>query len=138
MSSGKNDKYEYVTGEEILPSSLSQIIQQATFTHSPLGKAFEKQTEKQFDALKSLSLPNEINELKQIKSIFPKKPGEWFIMDKLKEIVQLQNNIKVGRLEHTKKRGERYNFSRYSWPFALFTYCKRNYYKMSSNVERKV
>ena len=89
MSSGKNDKYEYVTGEEILPSSLSQIIQQATFTHSPLGKAFEKQTEKQFDALKSLSLPNEINELKQIKSIFPKKPGEWFIMDKLKEIVQL-------------------------------------------------
>ena len=59
-------------------------------------------------------------------------------MDKLKEIVQLQNNIKVGRLEHTKKRGERYNFSRYSLPFALFTYCKRNYYKMSSNVERKV
>ena len=43
LSSGKLDKYEYLTGEEILPSNQQQIIQQAKFTYSPLGKAFEKQ-----------------------------------------------------------------------------------------------
>ena len=43
LSSGKIDKYEYLTGEEILPSNQQQIIQQAKFTYSPLGKAFKKQ-----------------------------------------------------------------------------------------------
>ena len=44
LSSGKIDKYEYLTGEEILPSNQQQIIEQAKFTYSPLAKAFEKQT----------------------------------------------------------------------------------------------
>ena len=44
LSSGKIDEYEYLTGEEILPSNQQQIIEQAKFTYSPLGKAFEKQT----------------------------------------------------------------------------------------------
>ena len=44
LSSGKIDKYEYLTGEEILPSNQRQIIEQAKFTYSPLRKAFEKQT----------------------------------------------------------------------------------------------
>ena len=43
LSSGKIDKYEYLTGEEILPSNERQIIEQEKFTYSPLGKAFEKQ-----------------------------------------------------------------------------------------------
>ena len=43
LSLGKLDKYEYLTGEEILPSNQQQIIQQAKFTYSPLGKALEKQ-----------------------------------------------------------------------------------------------
>ena len=42
LSSGKIGKYEYLTGEEILPSN--QIIEQFKFSYSPLGKAFEKQT----------------------------------------------------------------------------------------------
>ena len=42
-SSGKIHKYEYLTGEDILPSNQQQIIEQAKFTYSPLGKAFEKQ-----------------------------------------------------------------------------------------------
>ena len=41
--SGKINKYEYLTGKEILPSDQSRIIEQAKFIHSPLGKAFEKQ-----------------------------------------------------------------------------------------------
>ena len=44
LSSGKLGKYEYLTGEEILPSNQRQIIEQAKFTYSPLGKAFGKQT----------------------------------------------------------------------------------------------
>ena len=54
-------KYEYLTGEDILPSNQQQIIEQAKFTYSALGKAFEKQIktvedqgEKQIDALKDL------------------------------------------------------------------------------------
>ena len=42
LSSGKIDKYEYVTSEEILPSGPSQIIQKAKFSNSPLEKAFGK------------------------------------------------------------------------------------------------
>ena len=44
LSSGKIDKYEYLTGEEILSSNQQQIVEQAKFTYSPLGEAFEKQT----------------------------------------------------------------------------------------------
>ena len=43
LSSGKIDKYKYLNGEEILPSNQQQTIEQAKFTYSPLGKAFEKQ-----------------------------------------------------------------------------------------------
>ena len=43
LPSGKIHKYEYLTGEDILPSNQQKIIEQATFTYSPLGKAFEKQ-----------------------------------------------------------------------------------------------
>ena len=40
LSSGKTDKYEFLTGEEILLSLLSRLIEQAKFTYSPLGKTF--------------------------------------------------------------------------------------------------
>ena len=44
LSSDKIDKYEYLTDDEMLPPDQSRIIEQANFTDSPLGKAFEKQT----------------------------------------------------------------------------------------------
>ena len=43
LSADKINKYEYLKGEEILPSDQSRTITQAKFTYSPLGKAFEKQ-----------------------------------------------------------------------------------------------
>ena len=43
LSSGKLHKYEYLTGEDILPSNQQQIIEQTKFTYSLLGKAFDKQ-----------------------------------------------------------------------------------------------
>ena len=47
LSSGKIHKYEYLTGEDILPSNQQQIIEQAKFTYSPLGKAFFFKKKKQ-------------------------------------------------------------------------------------------
>ena len=43
LSPNEIGKYEYLTGEEILLSNQKQMIEQAKFTYSPLGKAFEKQ-----------------------------------------------------------------------------------------------
>ena len=43
LSSGKIDKYEYLTGEEVFRPDQSIMREQAKFTYSPLGKAFEKQ-----------------------------------------------------------------------------------------------
>ena len=43
LSSNKLNKYECLTGEEILASNHKQIIEQTKFTYSPLGKAFENQ-----------------------------------------------------------------------------------------------
>ena len=61
LPSGKIDKYEYLTGEKILLSDQSRIVEQAKFTYSPLSKAFEKQIEtieeqgkKQVEALEVL------------------------------------------------------------------------------------
>ena len=63
LSSGRIDKYEYLTSEEILPSNQQQIIEQAKFTYSPLGKLLknkqkqlkikQKNKSKQFKIIKS-------------------------------------------------------------------------------------
>ena len=43
LSPSKIDKYEYLTGEEILPSNQSRMIKKTKYTYSTLRKAFEKQ-----------------------------------------------------------------------------------------------
>ena len=76
LSSGKLHKYEYLTGEDIIPSNQQQIIEQTKFTYSPLGRAFDKQIKtvedqgkKQFDALNTLKSDNKL-EIKD-KDIIP-------------------------------------------------------------------
>ena len=44
LLSGKTDKYEFLTGEEILPLDQRRVIEQANFAYPPLGKAFKQQT----------------------------------------------------------------------------------------------
>ena len=61
LLSGKTDKYEYLTGEEILPSNQRQIILKAMFTYTPLGKTFEKQTKTIEDQEKKLKKAIEDN-----------------------------------------------------------------------------
>ena len=65
LSTGKLHKYEYLTGGDILPSNQQQIIEQAKFRYSPLGKAFEKQ-------IKTIEDQGE----KQIKAIQDKEQGK--------------------------------------------------------------
>ena len=67
LSSCKLHKYEYLTGEDIVPSNQQQIIEQTKFTYSPLGKAFDKQVKtvedqgkKQVDASEKLKPKEEI------------------------------------------------------------------------------
>ena len=71
LPSGKIHKYEYLTDEEILPSDQQKIIEQAKFTYSLLGKAFEKQIktiedqgQKQVEILKDLKPKNKKNQSK--------------------------------------------------------------------------
>ena len=103
LSSGKVHKYEYLTGEDILPSSNQQIIEQARFTYSPLGKAFnkqiktiEKQGKKQVDALNTLKSDN--NQKLQIKNenIIPKSV---FASDEAKK--------KINKILKTEKKKNR-------------------------------
>ena len=92
-SSGRVHKYEYLTGQDILPSNQQQIIQQAKFTHSPLGKAFEKQiktiedqAQKQVEALNALKSNNQLTIGGLIpKSAFNNDEAKKEI-DKIKEI----------------------------------------------------
>ena len=78
LSSDKIDQYEYVTGGEILPAGKQQMIEQAKFNYSPLGKAFEKQIKtiedqgkKQVEALANLKL--------KPKETKPNENGDYFL-----------------------------------------------------------
>ena len=90
LYSGKIDKYEYLTGKEILHSDQSRIIEQARFTYSPLGKAFEKQTtmikdqgRKQIDAIinqnkRLTALTNKDDDKDNYKEIFEELRKIWW------------------------------------------------------------
>ena len=110
LSSGKIDKYEYLTGEEILPSNQQQIIQQAKFNYSPLGKALEKQRktvedqgEKQVDALKaSKKLPS-------IKDFVPTEKFNPEIIAEIKRIEEIEKNVDRDKMVY-KSTSRTYDF----------------------------
>ena len=98
LSSGKIHKYEYLTGEDILPSTQQQIIEQTKVRYSPLGRAFDKQIKtiedqgkKQVDALNTLKSDNKI----AIKK-YTYHPNDTIFISKQKEIF---NKLVSERLE---------------------------------------
>ena len=107
LSSGKIHKYEYRTGEGILPSNQQQIIEQAKFIYSPLGKAFEKQIktiedqrEKQIDALKDLKtraitykLDDDDDKTSTIREIY-----DEILEERMDEILKMRKEISHGNL----------------------------------------
>ena len=121
LSSGKIDKYEYLIGEEILPSNQQQIIQQAKFTYCPLEKAFEKQIKtiedqgkKQVKAIQDKQIVN-INKDDYKDKLLLSKEREIFkdIYNKrLDKIEELSNNINYDNLKYfTVNNGKIYDFS---------------------------
>ena len=86
------------TGEEIVPSNQQQLIQQAKFNYSPLGKAIEKQIktikdqgEKQVVALESLNVPNK--KLSSIKDFIPIENLNPEIIHEIKRIEEIEKKV---------------------------------------------
>ena len=118
LSSGKIDKYEYLTGKEILPSDQSRIIEQAKSTYSLLGKAFEKQIKtiedqgiKEVEALKVLK-PEKNWELETSEGLFLENIRCNKITNKLDEIKELEEKIKRKDLMYKTNQYE-YDFQQY-------------------------
>ena len=106
-SSDKIHNYEYLTSEDILPSNQQQIIEQAKFTYSRLGKAFEKQVE----ALNDLKSDNKKF---TIEDVIPKSA---FANDKAKEefnkIKKIEDTIDRKKLVY-KASGNTYDFRKFT------------------------
>ena len=147
LSSGKIDKYEYLTGEEILPSNQQQIIEQAKFTYSPLGKASQKQTktiedkeEKQIKAIQDNrrqlisddDYPNKLLILKEreiFKDIYNK------IFDKLEE---LNNKIDYDNLKYVVESSSvEYSFNKIEDPIALLNDIKKGKISLEEAKEKQ-
>ena len=96
LSSGEIHKYEYFTGEDILPSNQQQIIEQVKFTYSPLGKAFEKQ-------IKTI----EDQSQKQVKTLEDLKPKEQAKSIEDKSNNQSKSAALLNDLINKRKKNER-------------------------------
>ena len=101
--SGKINKYECLTGEEILPFNQKQIIEQAKFTYSPFGKAFEKQIktikyegQKQIKAIQNQGQISPL--ISKQKEIFNKLADE-----RLEEITKLDKKVNRDNLIYKHK-----------------------------------
>ena len=81
-----------------------QTIEQAKFSYSLLANAFEKETKKQIDTIKSLDISSKKDKLKQTKIIFLQNLMNDLICAKLKEILELQGIIKKDDLNYRSKR----------------------------------
>ena len=117
LSSGKIDKYEYVTSEEILPSNQQQILEQAKFTYFPLGKAFgkqiktiENQEKKQVDALKSLESSDK--QLPSIKYFISKERLNPEIVDEIEKIEEEERKADRSKMLY-KASNETYDFRKF-------------------------
>ena len=132
LSSGKIHKYEYLTGEDILPSNQQQIIEQAKFTYSPLGKAFEKQIktiedqgQKQVEALKDLK-PKErtkaIADKSDDKLSTQKETYNELLNERLGEIQDISKKIDYNNLSYHFKDllSPLINFIKLKGPFGFF------------------
>ena len=147
LLSGKIHKYEHLTGEDILPSNQQQIIEQAKFTYSPLGKAFEKQLKtiedqgkKLVDALENLK-PKEETKLIEDKSNNQPKAAIIFneLINKRKDLMKElydkvdYNNLKFKYVGPTKD----VSFYEYKDSKELFNAIKDNQINFDDAVKRQ-
>ena len=141
LTSGKLDKYEYLTGEEILPSNQQQIIEQAKFTYSPLGKAIEKQTksikdqgEKQVVALESLKdSDKKLTPIKDFISIEDLNPK---IINEIKRIEEIEKKVDRNRMVY-KGTNKTYDFRNFKTIRAFGNEIRNNVIRLdTANIEQ--
>ena len=131
LSSGIIHKYEYLTGENKLPFNQQQIMEQAKFTYSSLGKAFVKQIEtiedqgqKQVDALESLKAKEQTKAITyDDESLEQKEESYSKLFDKkFDEMQELSREIDYKNLNYnfTTKASGSINFIKFKGPFSLF------------------
>ena len=147
LSSGKIHKYEYLTGEDILPSNQQEIIEQAKFIYSPSEKAFEKQIKtiedqgkKQIDALKSLK-PKKETKPTENKSNSKSKAEIIFneLINKRKDLMkELHDSVDYKNLnfEYVGPNKD-VNFYRYKDSKELFNAIKNNQINFDDVVKRQ-
>ena len=141
LSSGKLDKYEYFAGEEILPSNQQQIIQQAKFTYSPLGKALEKQRktiedqgEKQVVALESLK--DSDKKLTPIKDFIPMENLNPKSINEIKRIEEIEKKVDRNRMVY-KETNKTYDFRNYITISAFGNEIRNNIISLdTANIEQ--
>ena len=148
LSSGKIDKYEYLTGKEILPSNQRQIIGQAKFNFSPLGKAFEKQIKtiedqgkRQVKAIQDNKQLVDINNDDYKDKLLHSKEREIFkdIYNKrLDKIEELNNKIDYDNLKYVVVgTGDEYNFNNLDEPLTLLNNIKKGEISMKKAIEQQ-
>ena len=98
LSSGETRKYQYLPDEDILPSDQQQIREQAKFTYSPLGKAFEKQIktiedqgQEQVDALENLKPKEETRPIEN--NLIINEKLKLYLINLLKKEKKMMNEL---------------------------------------------
>ena len=138
LSSGKIEKYEYLTGEEILPSNQQEISEQAKFTCSPLGKAFEKQTktnknqgEKQINAIQDnkeqlVNINNDDDYKNKLLLSRERKIFENISNNRLDKIEELSKKNDYINLKYAViSSGEEFEFDKSEDPLVLLNFIKK-------------
>ena len=147
LLSGKIDKYEYLTGEDILPSNQQQIIEQAKFTYTPLGTAFEKQTktikdqgEKQVKSIQDKQLVNNNDDDYKDKLLLSKEREIFkdIYNKRLDKIEKINNKIDYNNLNYVVVgTGDEYNFNILDDPITLLNNIKKGKISMKKAIEQQ-
>ena len=155
LSYRKIEKYEYLTGEEIIPSDQCRIIEQTKFTYSLLGISFEKQIktikdqyEKQIKSLeehrKSLPKCNDeksLTDSDQKKSSTSSKQKEIFdefANERLKEIHNLSKQLDFNNLTyHYKGKIPSKRFITFKRPLNFYNTVREGYITLEKSEEEQ-
>ena len=148
LSSGKIDKDEYLTGEEILPSNQRQIIEQAKFTYSPLGEAFEKQTKPIKDQVIKQVKASQDN--KQLVNINDDDYKDKLLLSKEREIFKDIYNKRLDKIEEINNKidynnlnyvvvgtGDEYDFNNLDDPLTFLNNIKKGKISMNKAIEQQ-
>ena len=148
LSSGKLDKYEYLTGEEILPSNQQQIFEKTKLAYSPLEKAFEKKEKtiedrgkKQVKAIQDNKQLVNINKDDYKDKLLHSKEREIFkdIYNKgLDKIEEINNKTDYNNLNYVVVgNGDEYNFNNLDDPITFLNNIKKGKISINKAIEQQ-